>query len=178
MHWRDGAKIYLRTFGLKAAATSSHPRIAPTDVHPTPRATTTRGTFQPSALAASATNTPRTRPPPFSMATPEYPRDVVGYGQHPPHPRWPGNARVVRGRAQCMPPCFIVPTPPRTPAPHCPHSSGHLHTAVPSLMTTPRCSFASSPGHTAARQQAQRRGPAACRLTNNATLHAALVCRR
>ncbi len=23
-----------------------------------------------------------------------YPRDLVGYGQHPPHPRWPGNARV------------------------------------------------------------------------------------
>lgn len=22
------------------------------------------------------------------------PRDYVGYGQHPPHPRWPGNARV------------------------------------------------------------------------------------
>ena len=22
------------------------------------------------------------------------PRDYVGYGQHPPHPKWPGNARV------------------------------------------------------------------------------------
>lgn len=25
---------------------------------------------------------------------PEYPRDLVGYGEHPPHPRWPGGARV------------------------------------------------------------------------------------
>ena len=24
----------------------------------------------------------------------EYPRDLVGYGANPPHPRWPGNARV------------------------------------------------------------------------------------
>lgn len=24
----------------------------------------------------------------------DYPRDMVGYGAHPPHPRWPGNARV------------------------------------------------------------------------------------
>ena len=23
-----------------------------------------------------------------------YPRDMVGYGARPPHPRWPGNARV------------------------------------------------------------------------------------
>jgi putative urate catabolism protein len=23
-----------------------------------------------------------------------YPRDMVGYGEHPPHPRWPGDARV------------------------------------------------------------------------------------
>src|SRR5580698_10104966 len=22
------------------------------------------------------------------------PRDLVGYGRHPPHPRWPGNARI------------------------------------------------------------------------------------
>jgi putative urate catabolism protein len=28
------------------------------------------------------------------MADPAYPRDLVGYGQHPPHPRWPGNARL------------------------------------------------------------------------------------
>ena len=26
--------------------------------------------------------------------TPAYPRDMIGYGAHPPHPRWPGNARV------------------------------------------------------------------------------------
>src|SRR3954470_5436001 len=24
----------------------------------------------------------------------EYPRDMVGYGRNPPHPRWPGNARI------------------------------------------------------------------------------------
>ncbi len=24
----------------------------------------------------------------------EYPRDLVGYGRNPPHPRWPGDARV------------------------------------------------------------------------------------
>jgi allantoinase len=23
-----------------------------------------------------------------------YPRDLIGYGRHPPHPRWPGNARI------------------------------------------------------------------------------------
>ncbi len=27
------------------------------------------------------------------MAEP-YPRDLVGYGEHPPHPRWPGDARI------------------------------------------------------------------------------------
>ena len=29
--------------------------------------------------------------PPFD---PEYPRDLVGYGAHPPHARWPGGARI------------------------------------------------------------------------------------
>ena len=24
----------------------------------------------------------------------EYPRDMVGYGANPPHPQWPGGARV------------------------------------------------------------------------------------
>ncbi|WP_235810188.1 hypothetical protein, partial [Pseudomonas cannabina] len=24
----------------------------------------------------------------------DYPRDLIGYGSHPPHPRWPGNARI------------------------------------------------------------------------------------
>ena len=24
----------------------------------------------------------------------DYPRDLVGYGEHPPHPRWPGDARI------------------------------------------------------------------------------------
>ncbi|HEV2508395.1 MAG TPA: polysaccharide deacetylase, partial [Bosea sp. (in: a-proteobacteria)] len=23
-----------------------------------------------------------------------YPRDLVGYGRNPPHPRWPGQARI------------------------------------------------------------------------------------
>ena len=26
--------------------------------------------------------------------TPRYPRDLAGHGRHPPHARWPGNARV------------------------------------------------------------------------------------
>ena len=26
--------------------------------------------------------------------TPDYPRDLIGYGRNPPHPQWPGNARV------------------------------------------------------------------------------------
>ncbi|WP_237476498.1 allantoinase PuuE [Lichenibacterium dinghuense] len=26
--------------------------------------------------------------------TEAYPRDLVGYGEHPPHPRWPGDARI------------------------------------------------------------------------------------
>src|ERR1700683_3320428 len=25
---------------------------------------------------------------------PPYPRDLVGYGRHPPHPRWPNQARI------------------------------------------------------------------------------------
>ncbi len=25
---------------------------------------------------------------------PDYPRDLRGYGAHPPHPRWPGGARI------------------------------------------------------------------------------------
>jgi len=23
-----------------------------------------------------------------------YPRDMIGYGQHPPHPKWPNGARI------------------------------------------------------------------------------------
>jgi putative urate catabolism protein len=26
--------------------------------------------------------------------TTDYPRDLIGYGEHPPHPHWPGNARI------------------------------------------------------------------------------------
>ncbi|NDP43244.1 MAG: allantoinase PuuE [Aromatoleum sp.] len=29
-----------------------------------------------------------------SPPAPAYPRDLVGYGAHPPHPRWPGGARI------------------------------------------------------------------------------------
>ena len=28
------------------------------------------------------------------MAQPAYPRDLIGYGAHPPHPHWPGDARI------------------------------------------------------------------------------------
>ena len=28
------------------------------------------------------------------MSHPRYPRDLRGYGRNPPHPQWPGNARV------------------------------------------------------------------------------------
>ena len=24
----------------------------------------------------------------------DYPRDLIGYGPNPPHPHWPGNARI------------------------------------------------------------------------------------
>jgi allantoinase len=30
----------------------------------------------------------------MSPSTPEYPRDLVGYGRHPPHPQWPNGARI------------------------------------------------------------------------------------
>ena len=30
----------------------------------------------------------------MSFSSQNYPRDLVGYGRHPPHPHWPGNARV------------------------------------------------------------------------------------
>lgn len=29
-----------------------------------------------------------------TLSTTLYPRDLIGYGQHPPHPHWPGNARI------------------------------------------------------------------------------------
>ena len=31
---------------------------------------------------------------PFSPLDPGYPRDLIGYGAHPPHPAWPGDARI------------------------------------------------------------------------------------
>ncbi len=41
---------------------------------------------------------PQAHTPPQPADTPgsaaRYPRDLRGHGQHPPHPRWPGNARV------------------------------------------------------------------------------------
>lgn len=30
----------------------------------------------------------------MSVSFPDYPRDLVGYGAHPPDPQWPGNARL------------------------------------------------------------------------------------
>ncbi len=41
------------------------------------------------ARAAPACNAMTRRPPPDA-----YPRDLVGYGAHPPHPSWPGGARI------------------------------------------------------------------------------------
>jgi putative urate catabolism protein len=32
--------------------------------------------------------------PPVYNTTLDYPRDLIGYGRQPPHPRWPGGARV------------------------------------------------------------------------------------
>lgn len=34
------------------------------------------------------------QPDPFEIMTLRYPRDLVGYGRNPPHPHWPGRARV------------------------------------------------------------------------------------
>ena len=28
------------------------------------------------------------------MSTTRYPRDLIGHGENPPHPQWPGQARV------------------------------------------------------------------------------------
>ena len=30
----------------------------------------------------------------FENVPPDYPRNLVGYGARPPHPRWPGGARI------------------------------------------------------------------------------------
>jgi allantoinase len=30
----------------------------------------------------------------MSSSSPHYPRDLVGYGRNPPHPQWPGDARI------------------------------------------------------------------------------------
>ena len=30
----------------------------------------------------------------FRPSAPSYARDLVGYGRKPPHPRWPGDARI------------------------------------------------------------------------------------
>src|SRR5689334_6201537 len=37
---------------------------------------------------------PAPRWPHCAMPAPAYPRDLVGYGRTPPHPQWPGNARI------------------------------------------------------------------------------------
>lgn len=33
-------------------------------------------------------------PPTGPNNPPSHPRDLVGYGQHPPDPKWPGNAKL------------------------------------------------------------------------------------
>ena len=33
-------------------------------------------------------------PPHLLAAETDYPRDFLGYGAHPPDPRWPGGARL------------------------------------------------------------------------------------
>ncbi|MBL8287270.1 MAG: allantoinase PuuE [Rubrivivax sp.] len=43
-------------------------------------------------MASNASSPPS--PAPSSPASPRYPRDLRGYGRRPPHPHWPGNARV------------------------------------------------------------------------------------
>ncbi len=35
-----------------------------------------------------------TKKKPTRRSTDSYPRDLVGYGRNPPHPDWPGGARV------------------------------------------------------------------------------------
>ena len=30
----------------------------------------------------------------YPFVTPDYPRDLVGYGRTPPHPQWPHGARI------------------------------------------------------------------------------------
>src|SRR4051794_40616466 len=44
---------------------------------------------------------PAPLPPARAIGSPRHearqqarPRDLIGYGEHPPHPRWPGGARV------------------------------------------------------------------------------------
>ena len=32
--------------------------------------------------------------PSSKISSDHYPRDLIGYGRNPPHPQWPGNARV------------------------------------------------------------------------------------
>ena len=39
----------------------------------------------------NAVPTMRDDPP---LPFPTYPRDLVGYGRHPPHAEWPGQARI------------------------------------------------------------------------------------
>src|SRR5690242_17117830 len=50
------------------------------------------------SCSPAATPSIAARPPHQSETTmppaPHYPRDLVGYGRHPPDPRWPGGAQV------------------------------------------------------------------------------------
>ena len=55
----------------------------------------------------------------------DYPRDLLGYGERPPHPRWPDGARialqfVLNYEEGAETPCC---TATRTPRPSCPRSA-------------------------------------------------------
>ncbi|MGH6934341.1 MAG: hypothetical protein ACREEE_18145, partial [Dongiaceae bacterium] len=45
------------------------------------------------SLAAEETARRMTKKPRAAQETP-YPRDMVGYGGHPPNPQWPAGARI------------------------------------------------------------------------------------
>lgn len=52
----------------------------------------------------------------------DFPRDLVGYGRHPSHPHWPGDAKIavsfVINYEEVPPPLTFTPFPPLTPLTH------------------------------------------------------------
>jgi len=52
----------------------------------------------------------------------DFPRDLVGYGRHPSHPHWPGDAKIavsfVINYEEVPPPLTFPPFPPLTPLTH------------------------------------------------------------